>query len=1050
VQNAVSVDYMLQENGLNSNSDFKNQTLIDFSNDAVSSFTSNGNGISCTNLQDESQSTVNVNQLENGCDMNLVDFDGMVKCFSNKYHNNMKLFHLNVNSLRNKVVEIGQLLCHVDVLCLTESKLNDSFPHAQFHIDEFKIVRKDRNEHGGGIFCYIRATLPFRNRPDLSFNHNGIESVVVEIKTKSSKMMLSCIYRPPSTHIRYLHEAMNFIYGKCLSECKTVYLMGDFNVDFLKQSHALSETLVSLNLQNVVTEPTCFKNVHAPTLLDAILTNNKRCIIDTLNIDVGISDCHNLVGIAVRTHVLKRGLRVISYRSYKSFDENSYINDLIAAPFHVSEIFDEVDDKMWYHNVLLRQVIDIHAPLKTKRTRGQTTFYMNNELRKAINVKAMLRRKHRKTPSQVIWSKYKTQRNKVNKLKRQAMKSYFDKKCNDAGNKNHSKFWEAVKPYFTNKQSSRTDYISLLDDNEVVVNDQQAVCNLFNKYFVDVVSNRSEDSQVNDLDVGGVITYYSKHSSVKNIHLKLAGNNDCDVFSFHPINSQEILVKLKNLNVKKSCGYDQIPAKLVKYGANVISKTLTPIINASFQLNTFPELLKYAEVSPVFKKTDPLLRSNYRPVSVLPSLSKVFEGVICDQLNTHFEIIFDNALAAYRKHYSCEQVLLKCLEDWRKWLDNDEYIGNLMIDLSKAFDSLPHGLLLAKLHAYGLHVDACKLVYSYLTGRNQRIKLGRHRSDWQGLTRGVPQGSLLGPLLFNVFLNDYFSFINDDCTVFNYADDNTLCCHNLSSTVVKDSLENAAATSLKWFNNNYMDANPNKFQLLTLTRQKNISININVNGNIIESSDCVKLLGVLFDSNLSFNNHISSLCKKVGKQVNALCRMSRVLNTESMMNIYNSFIMSNFNYATTVWQICGKVNARKIEKLQKRALRIMFKDYDNDYVTLLNRANKATLHLQSLRKMAIMIFKIMNNMAKPLCANFFEKKVTSYNFRQQNTLVRTEKNTTKYGINSFYFQGTSLWNKLPNEFRNCKDLETFVSMLKMWSGPECACGSCLACSLHNV
>jgi hypothetical protein len=393
-------------------------------------------------------------------------------------------------------------------------------------------------------------------------------------------------------------------------------------------------------------------------------------------------------------------------------------------------------------------------------------------------------------------------------------------------------------------------------------------------------------------------------------------------------------------------------------------------------------------------------------------------------------------------------VLLKCIEDWRKWLDKGESIGCLMIDLSKAFDSLPHGLLLAKLHAYGLNIDACHLIHSYLTGRQQRVKMGVHRSNWQTLTRGVPQGSILGPLLFNVFLNDYFSFINEhECVIYNYADDNTLCSHDINPIVVKENLETSAISSIKWFDLNCMNANPNKFQSIVLSRQKNVSINITINGNVIESSDCIKLLGVFIDNKLLFDCHVSSLCKKVGRQLNALCRMSRFLNAYSMMNIYNAYIMSNFNYAPTVWHLCGRINTRKVERLQKRALRIIYKDYVNEYPLLLSKASKSTLHLQRTKCFLTMMFKIMNDLGKPFTSDYFEKRITTYDFRSMNTLVKPKPTTTTFGINSFLYQGVTLWNMLTNEMRQSDDLVSFSNALKVWSGPQCACGSCLFCYL---
>ena len=957
----------------------------------------------------------------------------------------LKIFHLNVNSLRNKFLEVNSVLQYCDVLCLTETKLDDSFSCAQFNAEGFKIIRNDRNEHGGGILCYVRSTIPHRNREDISYNRNGIESIVIEIAAKTSKIMLTCIYRPPSIHVQYLQDALSSTHSKCLTECNNIYILGDLNVNFLKQPHALTDTLQLLDLCNIIVGPTCFKNATSPTLIDVILTNRKLSIADKCNVAIGISDFHHLIGVATKMHVQKRELRTIFYRSFKHFDENQYVNDLRAAPLHVSNIFDDVDDQLWYHNSLLKQVTDDHAPLKVKRTKGQAAFYMNDKLRKTINVKSMLRRKYEKFPNAYNWSKFKSKRNEVNKLKRDAMKLYFDKKCNDATiteKGNNRMFWEVVKPYFSSKIKNNSEKISLFENNDTVLNDPEDVCNVFNDHFVSVTNDMCESIGSNEITVSGFSEHYSNHPSVVKIRSKLSHCENSH-FSFRSVDSNDVFTKLRSLNPRKSCGFDLIPAKFLRLGANVICKSLTPIINESLESAVFPTTLKQAEVSPIFKKGDPLLKGNYRPVSILTSISKIFEKIIHEQLSDYFQAFLNESLAAYRKNYSCENVLLQCVEDWRGRLDAGNIIGCLMIDLSKAFDCLPHGLLITKMEAYGLTNDACHLLLSYLSDRRQRVKLADKRSNWQVLPRGVPQGSLLGPLLFNIFMNDYFHFV--DCQVYNYADDVTLSCHGNNLLDLKLTLEDAAVQSLDWFAVNLMKANPDKFQAMCISRQ-NYDLEINVHGTTVKSSECVKLLGVLIDRKLTFGDHVSVLCKRVGKQVNAFCRLSRHLNEKALMNIYNAFILSNFNYATTVWHLCGKLNTRKIEKLQERSLRIIFKDYESDYKEILKKSKASTLYLQRTKKVLIMVFKIIHDIGKPFSPDFFQFNAAKYNFRDTTMLLKPKCNTSTYGLNSFLFQAVHTWNNLPISLKLCEDISSFRSAIAKWDGPLCSCGSCLFCT----
>ena len=168
-----------------------------------------------------------------------------------------------------------------------------------------------------------------------------------------------------------------------------------------------------------------------------------------------------------------------------------------------------------------------------------------------------------------------------------------------------------------------------------------------------------------------------------------------------------------------------------------------------------------------------MLKKNYRPISILTSFSKIFEGIVCDQMMTYFDKILSPLLSAYRKKFSCHNVLIHCIEQWRKALDEGQIVATVLMDLSKAFDSLPHGLLLAKLNSYGVSMEACDFIRSYLGNRPQQVKIGQYKSSWKIINRGIPQGSLTGPMLFNFFLNDIFYYLNTN-NICNYADDNTL------------------------------------------------------------------------------------------------------------------------------------------------------------------------------------------------------------------------------------------------------------------------------------
>ena len=227
------------------------------------------------------------------------------------------------------------------------------------------------------------------------------------------------------------------------------------------------------------------------------------------------------------------------------------------------------------------------------------------------------------------------------------------------------------------------------------------------------------------------------------------------------------------------------------------------------------------------------------------------------------------------------------------------------MDLSKAFDRMPHGLLIAKLHAYGLSDDACNMVISYLKDRRQRVKVMGEFSDCATINRGVPQGSVMGPLLFNIFLNDLF-YVDMNCEIANYADDNHLYYADNCAITLKNVPENDTRAAIAWFENNYMDANPDKFQSIILNRGGDVSISISVQDDAIIPSDHIKVLGITLDDSLKFDLHIADMCKKASRQINALKRVSKFLTQDSRKSIYRSFIAASFNYCPISWIFCGK------------------------------------------------------------------------------------------------------------------------------------------------
>ena len=497
---------------------------------------------------------------------------------------------------------------------------------------------------------------------------------------------------------------------------------------------------------------------------------------------------------------------------------------------------------------------------------------------------------------------------------------------------------------------------------------------------------------------------------------------------------------IKGFDAKKAQGYDMVPMKLLQKSAPYIAPYIAKLVNNSFIKGVFPGDLKLAEVSSLFKTKDALNKMNYRPVSILIALSKVYEKAMSLQISDYFSNIFSALLSAFRKGYSCQSTLLNMIENFKCALDRGEYIACINMDISKAFDCLPHCLTICKLHAYGLSRNACTLIASYLYKRKQRVKIGSLKSDWKEISKGVPHGSILGPLIFNILMNDIFYFVKN-ANLFNYADDNSVSVHGKELSMLSHLLQSEAEVTVRWFSENAMEANPSKFQGILFKGNKQApDFNVSVDGNDIEFCQSMTASGICIDENLTFDIHIDNICLKASRQISALQRFTGLLDFPSRKAIYNSFISSHFNYCPLAWFFTSKANIAKMQKIQERALRFVLKDSVSDYETLLTKSSVDSFRIATIKIMAIEIYKILNDVGPDYLSCLFSKSNTPYQLRDDNKLIQPLKRTTTFGIKYIAYFGTHLWNMLPNHIKN--SLYDFKSLIRKWSGPICCCSVC--------
>ena len=358
------------------------------------------------------------------------------------------------------------------------------------------------------------------------------------------------------------------------------------------------------------------------------------------------------------------------------------------------------------------------------------------------------------------------------------------------------------------------------------------------------------------------------------------------------------------------------------------------------------------------------------------------------------------------------------------------YAGGVLMDLSKAFDCMNHELLLAKLYAYGFKKDSIKIIHSYLNNRWQRVKINNSFSQWTELLLGVPQGSVLGPLLFNIYLNDLLWFIENG-EVCNYADDTTPYSCNKDLNTLKANLEGDSLNAIEWFKNNYMKLNTDKCKLIVAGRKDHI-IDIKVGESDIRESKEVTLLGVLIGNDLSFKSHLNDKIKRANSKIAIIKRNQHFLTFQQKKIVLSSFVHCHFSDAPLVWMFHSRELNNKINRVHKRALRILFNDEHSTFEELLKRDEAFTVHERNIQILLTEMFKAKNKLEPHLLQGIFE--ANSYEGptlrNSSKYFSRPNVNTVRYGERSLQNLGVRLWDQLPRDIQEIDRLTKSQSFIK--------------------
>ena len=517
---------------------------------------------------------------------------------------------------------------------------------------------------------------------------------------------------------------------------------------------------------------------------------------------------------------------------------------------------------------------------------------------------------------------------------------------------------------------------------------------------------------------------------LKNPNIQKIIHQPCDITEVNEI--------IKELQTAKACGPYSIPVGLLKLTCSTLAPVLTFIINKSLTQGAFPNLLKYANVCPIYKKNDIDKCQNYRPISLLSNIGKIFEKIMYARISNFLQeckILYEKQFG-FRKNHSTNHALLSMVEEIRKNLDGKLYSCGVFVDLEKAFDTVNHNILIKKLHYYGIVGPYNSWLQSYLTNRKQSVTLGDSTSDLKSITCGVPQGSVLGPLLFLIYINDMNTAVKN-CIIHHFADDTNLLCSEKNLKKLRKNMNKELSLLFEWLCANRLSLNAGKTEFIVFRPQKvlNEKFTLRLNQTTIKESTKIKYLGILLDKNLSWNFHITELCKKLSCAVGMMYKMKNLCSTATLRSIYYSLFHSHLSYGIPVWGLAKTSLTQKVTLLQKKAIRVVAKaDYLAHTTPLFNKLKILKCKDQYLVSLASVMWDYDHETIPETLKTWFNKPHHSYptRFAMLGKLTPPVSNSTKFGTYSFRNEGTKLLNELKDTelYLKSRSRKNFITKFK--------------------
>ena len=666
-----------------------------------------------------------------------------------------------------------------------------------------------------------------------------------------------------------------------------------------------------------------------------------------------------------------------------------------------------------YH--FFMSVVDKHAPMKQKRVKYPIQpEWMSDDI-----IETMAQRD--KFISLGDSHTANIYRNKVTNLIKTAKSNYYQTILDK--NKSANDFWRYLKD-LNPKQQSKTP--SMLKDNENIITNAKDISEHFNSYFANIAKMYVPTTVDQTRDYSDLTEFVSS---------KVPTNVQ---FHIPPVSEQWIYKQLMSLDCKKATGPDGLSTRLLKCGAPAISQSLSYLMNFSIQSGKMPSMWKEAKVTPIFKSGSLQDKCNYRPISVLPLVSKLIERHVSNALNTFLENykLIHESQSGFRNSHSCETALTNLINLWTSSINKGLLNGVIYIDFRKAFDLVDHSIILEKLKVYKCDELSLKWFTSYLLQRTQHVVFDGARSSTKVMDVGVPQGSILGPLFFILFINDMPLLVKNS-KLDMYADDSTLTTSAATVNVLQEELNQDIVSVTQWCTNNNMVLNTGKTKTCIITTRQKRSrleqseLDLSIGTCQLQTTDCDKLLGVLIDKDLNFKTHVKKIHSKVSQSIALLRRIKKFLPINARIKFFNAYIMPHFEYCCTVWG--DSTDVTSLCKLQNRVARLILdKPYDFPSSEALFLLKWLPLQLRIKQRKAVMVFKSLNGLLPSYMRNLFvnisEVNTRSTRLSNKNNLYVPSFNVNIYK-NSLAVSGAMIWNDIPEKIKNCNDEHSFSKSL---------------------